>query len=53
MKNWYYTFYFLIIGIISFVTHEIVTFLMLGFVLITLHNIHSTLKEILHLMKGK
>lgn len=53
MRNWMYTFYFVVIGIISLFTREVVTFLMLGFVLIALHNIHYTLKEILNNMKEK
>lgn len=51
MRNWLYTFYFVVIGIIALYTKEIVTFLMLGFVIIALHNINSTLKEILKNMK--
>ncbi|HHW36437.1 MAG TPA: hypothetical protein GXX18_03975 [Bacillales bacterium] len=46
MNNWLYSLYFVVIGIVSFFTQEIVTFLMLGFVIIALHNINSTLKEI-------
>jgi fructose-specific phosphotransferase system IIC component len=53
MNNWLYTLYFVVIGIVAFVTREIVTFLMLGFVIISLHNINSTLKEILKNMKEK
>lgn len=53
MNNWLYTLYFVVIGIVSFITKEIVTFLMLGFVIIALHNINSTLKEILQSMNEK
>ncbi|EKN68879.1 hypothetical protein P9E76_03120 [Schinkia azotoformans] len=53
MRNRLYTFYFAVIGIIAFFTHEIVTFLMLGFVIIALHNINSTLKDILKNMNEK
>ncbi|MBM7660315.1 hypothetical protein JOC85_001082 [Bacillus mesophilus] len=51
MKNWLYTLYFFILGVISFITREVVTFIMLGLVLISLNNIHSTLKEILKVNK--
>ncbi len=47
MNNWLYTLYFVILGIISFITGEVVTFIMLGLILISLTNIHSTLKELL------
>lgn len=53
MKNWLYTVYLFILGVVSFYTHEIVTFIMLGIILITLNNIHSTLKEILKVYKDK
>ena len=53
MKNWLYTFYFLVLGVISFITKEVVTFVMLGGILISLNNIHSTLKEILKVQKEK
>lgn len=44
--NLYYGFYALVLGVISFFTREVVTFIMLGFILLTLNNIHSTLKKI-------
>lgn len=47
MKNGLYTVYLLFLGIIAFFTREIVTFIMLGVILISLNNIHSTLKELL------
>jgi len=53
MKGWLYGVYALIIAIVSFLTGEIVTFIMLGFILISLQNIHSTLKEILNVNKKK
>lgn len=53
MKNWLYTVYLFVLGVISFYTQEIVTFIMLGIILITLTNIHSTLKEILKVNKDK
>ncbi|MFJ5770431.1 hypothetical protein [Psychrobacillus sp. NPDC093180] len=53
MNNWLYTFYFVVLGVISFVTGEIVTFVMLGLILISLTNIHSTLKEMLKMNKEK
>lgn len=53
MKNWLYTLYLIVIGIVSFVTGEVVTFVMLGIILISLNNIHSTLKEILKVQKEK
>ncbi|MCJ8007215.1 hypothetical protein ACFFF5_06890 [Lederbergia wuyishanensis] len=46
MNNWWYSFYFLIIGVVSFFTSELVTFIMLGFILLCLNNINTTLKKI-------
>lgn len=46
MNKWWYSFYFLIIGVVSFFTGEIVTFIMLSFILLSLNNINSTLKKI-------
>ncbi|WP_456279330.1 hypothetical protein [Bacillus sp. AK128] len=46
MSNWWYAFYFLILGVVSFFTGEIVTFIMLGFILLSLNNINTTLKKI-------
>ncbi|WP_243388015.1 hypothetical protein [Bacillus kexueae] len=52
MKNGFlYTFYLVIIGIVSFITGEIVTFVMLGLILVSLQNIHSTLKELVETQK--
>jgi hypothetical protein len=53
MKNGLYTFYFLVLGIVSFFTGEIITFVMLGIILIALTNIHTTLKEILKVNQEK
>lgn len=53
MKNGIYTLYFLVIGIVSFFTGEIVTFVMLGAILIALTNIHTTLKELLKVNQNK
>lgn len=53
MNNWLYTLYFVVLGIISFITGEVVTFVMLGLILISLTNIHSTLKEMLKVNKDK
>lgn len=41
-----YPLYALILALIAFYTHEIVTFIMLGFILIALNNILFVLKEI-------
>ncbi|WOV83603.1 hypothetical protein PGH26_12025 [Sporosarcina jeotgali] len=43
--KWYGT-YALLLGIVSFFTGELVTFIMLGFILIALININTTLKKI-------
>ncbi|WP_185807821.1 hypothetical protein [Lysinibacillus telephonicus] len=53
MKGWIYGLYAVILAIVSIFTGEIVTFIMLGFILISLLNIHSTLKEILKVNKEK
>lgn len=47
MNNWMYTLYALILGIVSFFTGEIITFIMLGFILIALITINTTLKKII------
>ena len=46
MSNWLYVLYAVILGIVSWFTGEIVTFVMLGVILIALNNINSTLKKI-------
>ena len=53
MKGWLYGLYAIIIAIVSIFTGELVTFIMLGFILMSLQNIHSTLKEILKVNKEK
>jgi hypothetical protein len=53
MKGWLYGLYAIIIAIVSIYTGELVTFIMLGFILMSLQNIHSTLKEILKVYKEK
>lgn len=45
MENKWYGVYALILGIVSFFTGEIVTFIMLGFILMALININTTLKK--------
>lgn len=47
MNSWLYSVYALILGIVAVFTGEIVTFIMLGFILLGLHNINSTLKKLL------
>ncbi|WP_173719842.1 hypothetical protein [Bacillus massilinigeriensis] len=47
MRNGLYMVYAVILGVVSFFTHEIVTYVMLGFILLSLNNIHGTLKKIL------
>ena len=46
MGSWPYFLYALTIGVISWFTGEIVTFVMLGIILISLNNINSNLKKI-------
>ncbi len=53
MKGWLYSLYALVLAIVSVFTGELVTFVMLGFILICLQNIHSTLKEILKVKREK
>lgn len=45
MNNWMYSFFALVLGIVSFFTGELVTFIMLSFILIALININTTLKN--------
>ena len=47
MNNWMYSLYALVLGVVSLFTGEIVTFIMLGFILIALININSTLKKMI------
>ena len=46
MKLFLFGIYAAILGVISFFTHEIVTYVMLGFILIALNNVLSVLKDI-------
>lgn len=48
MNKLYATLYALLIGIIAIYTGEIITFIMLGLILISLNNIHHTLKQIVY-----
>ncbi|WP_284140293.1 hypothetical protein [Virgibacillus sp. LDC-1] len=52
MHTWLYTIYTIVLGALSFFTGEIVTFVMLGFILLTLSNINHNLKKLVH-SKGK
>ena len=45
MNNWLYGLYAAALALLSFFTGEIVTFVMLGFILISLNNISTTLKK--------
>ena len=46
MSNVLYILYAILLGVLAFITGEIVTFVMLGFILLSLTNIHTTLKKI-------
>lgn len=46
MKTIVYPFYALVLGVVAFFTGEIVTFIMLGFILLALTNIVTVLREI-------
>ncbi|WP_040285048.1 hypothetical protein [Sporosarcina koreensis] len=45
MENKWYAVYAMILGIVSFFTGELVTFIMLGFILMALININTKLKR--------
>lgn len=45
MNNWVYSIYALALGVLAFFTGEIVTFVMLGFILLSLNNINTNLKK--------
>jgi len=47
MKEFFYVIYVVVLGIVSFFTGEIVTFIMLGFILMALSNMLRVQKEIL------
>lgn len=53
MNNWYYILYAIILALVSIVTGEIVTFIMLGLILVSLQNIHRTLKDIVSVHEDK
>lgn len=44
MNNFMYGVYALFLGVVAIFTGEIITFIMLGFILIALNNINRTLK---------
>ncbi|WP_339146203.1 MULTISPECIES: hypothetical protein [unclassified Sutcliffiella] len=44
--DWWYRISFIIIGVVSFFTGEVVAFLMLWFIFLILYNINSTLNKI-------
>lgn len=46
MKMFVYPFYAFVLGVVAFFTGEIVTFIMLGFILLALTNIVTVLREI-------
>ncbi len=49
LKNWQSILYAVVLALVAMVTGEIVTFIMLGFILMSLQNIHRTLKRMLEL----
>ncbi|MBO0960509.1 hypothetical protein J1P26_12465 [Neobacillus sp. MM2021_6] len=53
MNGFLYAAYAVILAIVSIYTGEIVTFVMLGFILISLQNINSTLKKVVEATKSK
>lgn len=46
-----FTLYAILLAVVAFFTGEIVTFIMLGIILVALQNIHGTLKNILKILK--
>lgn len=48
VNKWFYALYGILIAALSIVTGEIVTFIMLGLILVSLTNINITLKRILN-----
>jgi len=46
MKIFFYSLYAAVLGVISFFTQEMVSFILLGFILISLNNILNVLKDI-------
>jgi|GEM_PF-1927796 len=54
MKNtWLFALYACLLAVVSIITGEIITYIMLGFILISLTNIHKTLKALLVETKRK
>lgn len=53
MKDLQYVIYAAILGIVSFFTGEIVTFIMLGIILMALSNMLKVQKEILKKLEGQ
>ncbi|MGN8645711.1 hypothetical protein ACTNEO_08565 [Gracilibacillus sp. HCP3S3_G5_1] len=53
MNYFFYSLYGVILAIVSIITGEIITFIMLGFILIALQNIHRSLKELLKVQQEK
>ncbi|WP_018133493.1 hypothetical protein [Effusibacillus pohliae] len=46
MNDWRYVLYAIVLAIVACFTREIVTFVMLGFILLALGNIGNTLRQI-------
>jgi len=53
LKYFYYITLMIVLAVISLFTGEIVTLIMLGFILISLQNIHNVLKKILDNQKNE
>ncbi|BAC12750.1 hypothetical protein [Oceanobacillus iheyensis HTE831] len=51
MNYIFFTLYAILLAVLAFFTGEIVTFIMLGVILVALQNIHGTLKNILKVLK--
>ncbi|OEH91118.1 hypothetical protein [Bacillus solimangrovi] len=51
MGNGWNTLFMSVLAILAYFTGEIVTFFMLGIILISLNNINTTLKKIYHVQK--
>lgn len=47
MNNWWYTFFMIVLGIVGIFTGEIITFIMLGFILVALININTNIKKLI------
>lgn len=48
MNNVFYSVFFIFLGIVALFTGEVITFVMLGFILVALQNINHTLKKLVH-----